>query len=123
MRHSSFPVFASCAVITQPLLVACGWHWRPSITLPLAMIGPELALTDIFGSNTAVSHTSFPVRASTAYIWLSELASMSVVPQMAMLRLVDAAARRACTPRAASPVLASTAMMKSPGLGMYITPL
>ena len=43
VRHSSLPVLASCAVMMQASLPASGWHWRPVMTLPLAMIGPALA--------------------------------------------------------------------------------
>jgi hypothetical protein len=56
-----------------------------------------------------------------AYIWLSALASMIVVPQIPIARLI----RRRRRPAAAlrlysqmlSPVRASTAWMKSPPLG------
>ena len=42
VRHSSLPVFASCAVMTQASGPPSGSQLRPEITLPLAMIGPEL---------------------------------------------------------------------------------
>jgi hypothetical protein len=58
------------------------------MTLPFAMIGPELARAGSVGSSTLVSQTSSPVRASSAYIMLSPLASISVVPQIARLRFV-----------------------------------
>ncbi len=68
--------------------VAAGWHCRPVMTLPFATIGPAVARAGNFGSSTLVSHTSLPVRASTAYIMLSAPASINVVPQIAMLRFV-----------------------------------
>ena len=58
------------------------------MTLPFAMIGPELARAGSVGSSTGVSQTSLPVRASIAYIVLSAPASISVVPQIARLRFV-----------------------------------
>jgi hypothetical protein len=94
----------------QASLPACGWHCRPSITLPLAMIGPELADARAVASSTFVSHTSAPVLASMAYIWLSALPSMIVVPQMAMLRLVP--------PRHASGSLRRFSQIRSPVLAL-----
>src|SRR5688500_20407577 len=79
------------------------------MTLPFAMIGPELIDADAFGSRIGVSHTGAPVRASIAYMKLSELPSMSVVPQIAMLRLLaprPVSLRR--TSHNISPDLAST---------------
>jgi len=36
----------------QESFVACGWHWRPVMTLPLTTIGPELARAGNRGSST-----------------------------------------------------------------------
>ena len=47
-------------------LPASGWHCRPVMTLPLAMIGPALERARFFASITAVSQTMLPVWTSTA---------------------------------------------------------
>ena len=122
MRHSSLPVFASCAVTTQESRPASGWHWRPVITLPLAMIGPPLVGARLFG----VEHLRFP----------HELAGLRVerVDEVVRARVDDrrCPTSRSCgsscgrTPSGAcgwysqirSPVVASTAWMLSPGFGM-----
>jgi len=66
VRQISLPVCASCAVMMQESLVASGWHWRPVMTLPFAMMGPELALARTPALSTCVSQARLPVRASTA---------------------------------------------------------
>ena len=58
------------------------------MTLPFTTIGPDDGLAGSVGSSTFVSQTSLPVRASIAYIMLSALASISVVPQIAIARFV-----------------------------------
>jgi hypothetical protein len=64
VRHSSLPVRASFATITQPSGPRSGAHARPEMTLPFAMIGP---LDVLAGPVILTSHACLPVRASTAY--------------------------------------------------------
>ncbi len=66
VRHSSLPVRASLATMTQASGPPCTEQARPEITLPLAMIGPELGPPWVRKSVTGTSQTWAPVLASMA---------------------------------------------------------
>ena len=67
VRHSSLPVRASLATMTQASGPAFWAQLRPEMTLSPAMIGPPEVEADwVFQSVTWVSHTCLPVWMSTA---------------------------------------------------------
>ena len=114
VRHSSLPVFASCAVITQTSNVAAGWHWRPVITLPFATIGPA----DRVRGQRRLEHLRLPDAACRARVdrvdLLSPPAPISVVApdrDAALRAAVHALGELALYSQSGAPVLPSNAWM------------
>jgi hypothetical protein len=64
--HAILPVAISTAVIQQPRPLKRAQPLRPCSTLPLIAIDPLVAKCPCAVSPTGVSHSSLPVRASSA---------------------------------------------------------